>query len=113
MNLIKNNPVTNEALQWATKIYVPDIGQLKVQKTRRWTSPVMDTSIYIPEKILEVEKDVTIAMAGLTINGLKFLSKISLNIYFRTIYYMPNTIAGYYQRALNELNSVYKRGGFY
>ena len=25
---------------------------------------------------------------------------------------MPNTIAGYYQRVLNELNSVYKRGGF-
>ena len=25
---------------------------------------------------------------------------------------MPNTIAGYYQQALNKINSVYKRGGF-
>ena len=28
------------------------------------------------------------------------------------MHYIPNTTAGYYQRALNELNSVYKRGGF-
>ena len=25
---------------------------------------------------------------------------------------MPSTIAGYYQQALNEINSVYKIGGF-
>ena len=28
------------------------------------------------------------------------------------MHYIPNTTAGYYQRALNELNSVYKIGGF-
>ena len=52
-------------------------------------------------------------MDGLTINGLKCLSTISLHIYFSTMHYMPNTKAGCYQRELNELNSVYKRGGFY
>ena len=51
-------------------------------------------------------------MGGLAINGLKFLSTISLHIYVNTMHYMPNITARYYQRALNELNSVYKRGGF-
>ena len=51
-------------------------------------------------------------MDGLTINGLKFLSTISLHIYFSTIHYMLNTTVGYHHRALNDINSVYKRGGF-
>ena len=72
----------------------------------------MDTSIDIPDELLEVQKDVTIAMDGLTINGIKFLPTISLNIYFWKMNYMPNTTAGCYQRALNKLNSVYKKGGF-
>ena len=112
MNLIRNNPVTNKAVQWATTIYGLDIGQLKARTTRRRPNPVVDANIDIPDELLEVQKYVTIAMNGFTINGLKFLSTISLHIYFRTMHYMLNTTTGYYQRALNELNSVYKKGGF-
>ena len=93
-------------MQWATTIYGPDIGQLKAQMTRRRPNPVVDTSIDIPDELLEVQKDVTIAMDGLKMNGLKFFSKISLHIYFRKMHYMPNTAAKYYQQALNELISV-------
>ena len=113
MNLIRTNPVSNKAVQWDTKIYGPDIGKLKSQTTRRRPNTVVDTSIDIPYELLQLHKDVTIAMIELTINGLKYLSTISLHIYFRTMHYIPNTTAGYYQRALNELNGAYKRGGFY
>ena len=54
INLIGNNTVTNEAMQWATKIYGPDIGQLKENMTRRRPNPVVDTSIDIPDELLEV-----------------------------------------------------------
>ena len=74
---------------------------MKAHKTRRRQNPVVDTSIDITDELLEVQKYVTISMDGLKINGLNILSKISLHIYFRTMHYMPNTIAGYYQRALN------------
>ena len=80
--------------------------------TRRLPNPVVDTSIDIPDELVEVQKDGTIVMDGLTINGLKFFSTISLHIYFKTMYCIPNTMVGYYQRPLNDLNSVYKRGGF-
>ena len=112
MNFIRYNLVANKAVRWATQIYCPDIGQFKAQTTRRLPNLVVGTSIDISDELLEVKNDITIAMDGLTINGLKFLSKISLHIYFITMHYMPNTIAGYYQQALNKINSVYKRGGF-
>ena len=111
MNLIRDNTVTNKAVQWATKLCGPDIGKLKAQTTRIQPNPVMDTSIDIPDELLEVQKVVTIAMVGLTINGLKFLSTISLHIYFSIMHYTPNTTEGYHQRALNKINSVYKRSG--
>ena len=113
MNLIISNPVTSEVVQWDTKIYGPDIGQLKAQRTRRRQNPVLNTSIDIPHELLEVQREFTIAMDGLTINGLKFLSTISFHIYFSTMNYIPNTMTGNYQRVLNKLNSVYKIGGFY
>ena len=112
MNLIRNNLVANKAVQWDTKIYVPDIGQLKARRNMRQLNPVVDTSVDIPDELLEVKNDVTIAMDGLTINGLIFLFTISLHNYFMTMHYMTNTTAGYYQQALNKINSVYKRGVF-
>ena len=99
-------------MQWATKIYGANICQFKLQMTRRKPNPVVDTRIDIPDELLEVQKYITIAMYGLTINGLKFLSTISLHIYFSKMRYMRNTTAGYYQRELNKLDSVYRRGGF-
>ena len=84
-------------MQWATKIYGINIGRLKAHITRRQKNPVMDTIIDIPDELLEVKKNVTIAMDGLTINGINLLSTISLHIYFRTMNHMPNTSAGYYK----------------
>ena len=84
-------------MQWATKICGPEIDQLKAQMTRRQTNPVVDTSIDIQDGLLEVQKDVTIAMDELEINSLQFLSTISLHIYFRTMNCIPNTTVGYYQ----------------
>ena len=54
MNLIRNDTVTKEAVQWATKIYGLDIGRLKAQMTRRQPNPVVDTSVDITDELLEV-----------------------------------------------------------
>ena len=91
MNLIRDNTVTNKAVQWATKLYGPDIGQLKAQTTRIKPNSVVDTSIDIPDELIEVKKDTTITMDVLKIDGLNFLSTTYLHIYFRTMHYMPNT----------------------
>ena len=53
MNLIINNPVTNESVQWDTKIYGPDFGQLKAHTSMRRPKTVLDTSIGIPYELLE------------------------------------------------------------
>ena len=96
----------------AEKVFCPDIGHLKGKSTRHKPIPIVDNKIEIPDELLEVQKDVTLAMDGLTINGLKFLSTISLNIYFRTMHYMPDTTAANYQKMVDEIYRVYQRGGF-
>ena len=53
MNLIIYNLFPNKAVQWAKNIHGPDIGQLKAQTTRRLPNPVVDTSIDIPDELLE------------------------------------------------------------
>ena len=49
MNLIRDNPVTNEAVQWATNIYGSYIGKLKAHTTRRQPNLMVDKSIDIPD----------------------------------------------------------------
>ena len=54
INLIKNNPVNNESVQWATNICGPDFVQLKAQTNSRRPNTGVDASIDIPDELLEV-----------------------------------------------------------
>jgi hypothetical protein len=74
--------------------------------------PIIDQHIHIPEELISVHVDITLAIDGLTINSLKFLSTISQNIYYRTVHYMPTTEAKNYQTTIREVCGIYGRGGF-
>jgi hypothetical protein len=73
---------------------------------------VSDHHIEIQEGMISLHKDVTLAIDGVTINSLKFLSMISRDIYYRTIHYMPDTKAPQYRTAIKDICGVYRRGGF-
>ena len=112
MNLIRDNPVTTKDIDLAEQIFGPDIGTVKGKTTRQKPSPVIDQHIEIPEELVSLHEDITLAIDGLTINSLKFLSTISRDVYYRTVHYMPTTKADNYRTALNEVCGVYRRGGF-
>jgi hypothetical protein len=80
--------------------------------TRRKPLPIIEEHIKIPEELISVHEDITMAIDGLTINSLKFLSTISCNIYYRTVHYMPTTEAQNYQTTITDVCGVYRRGGF-
>ena len=76
MNLIKNNEVTMDDIDLATKCYDSDISTIKAKLREKTGSSIGSNLIDIPEELLEVQKDVTLSIDLITFNSLKFLSKI-------------------------------------
>jgi hypothetical protein len=112
MNLIRDNPVTTKDVDLAEHIFGLDVGTVKGKTTRPKPLPIIDEHIEIPEELISVKEDITLAIDGITIKSLKFLSTISRNIYYRTVHYMPTAEAKNYQTNIMDVCSVYHRGGF-
>jgi hypothetical protein len=112
MNLIKNNEVTTEDVNLATRLYGEDIGTIKAKTTRQRPAPVTSNLVEIPEELLEVQQEVTISMDGMIVNSLKFLTTISHELFYRTAQHVPTNVASEYEKCMDELLAVYKRGNF-
>jgi hypothetical protein len=112
INLIKNNVVTTDDVNLATKAYDPDVGAIKGKTTGSKPTPVTSNIMEIPDELLEVQQDLTLSMNGLTVNSLKFLSTISHDLYYRTAQYAAKPVASVYKECMDELLALYKRGGF-
>ena len=112
MNLIKNNVVTTDDVNLALKAYGPDVGGIKGKTTRSRPTPVANNLVEIPEELLDIQQDLIVSIDGLTVNSLKFLSTISHDLYYRTAQYVSEPVASVYEKCIDELLAVYKKGGF-
>ena len=102
MNFIRNNKVTTEDVNSALKTLGPDVATIKGKTTRRKPQPVVDNIIEIPDELLNIHREVELSVDGLTVNGLKFFTTISHDIFFRTAQYVPSTHAVNYQECMDE-----------
>lgn len=82
MNTITNNPVTTDDIIVAEKIFGPDIGALKGKTTRRKPAPVVNDYIEIPKELIATQREVTICMDGMKVNGMSFLTTVSRNLQY-------------------------------
>jgi hypothetical protein len=112
MNLIKNNMVTTDNIDLATKAYGRDVGGIKGKTTISKPTPVTSNIVEIPDELLEVQQDLTLSMDGLTMKSLKFLSTISHDLFYRATQYVAKPVASIYKSCMDELLAIYKRGGF-
>jgi hypothetical protein len=112
MNLIRNNTVATKDVNLAVKAFGPDVGDIKGKTTRSRPTPVSNNIIEIPDKLLEVQKDVILSLDGMTVNSLKFLTTISHEIFYRTAQYVQTNTAKVYETPLDEIMRIYKRGQF-
>lgn len=112
MNAISNNPVTSEDIKCAEKIFGPDIGGLKGKTTRRTPAPVVNDQLEIPKELITAQKEVTLSMDGMKVNGLYFLTTISHNLYYRTAQWVPHQTSEVYHDTLLQVLRVYTLAGF-
>jgi hypothetical protein len=112
MNLIRNNKVTTKDVNLAVKAFGPDVGDIKGKTTRSRPTPVSNNIIEIPDELLEVQRDVVLSMDGMTVNSLTFLRTISHEIFYRTAQYVQTNTAKVYEKSLDEVMRIYKRGQF-
>eukprot|EP00957_Ditylum_brightwellii_P065236 4947813-Ditylum_brightwellii.AAC.1 len=66
--------------------------------TRSRPVPVSDNKVEIPSELLSLQEKVTLSMDGLTVNGLKFLTTISYDIYYQPLQYIKDPIALVYEK---------------
>jgi hypothetical protein len=112
MNTITNNPVTTDDIIVAEKIFAPDIGALKGNTTRRKPAPVVNDYIEIPKELIATQREVTLCMDGMKVNGISFLTTVSRNIQYRTAQYVKHQTAAVYRELLGQIFRIYNHGGF-
>ena len=112
MNLIRNNKVTIEDVNLALKTLGPVVATIKGKTTRRKPLPVVDNIIEIPDELLNIHREVELSVDGLTVNGLKFFTTISHDIFCRTAQYVPSTHAVNYQECMDDIIAIYRSGDF-
>ena len=64
MNLINNNPITNNDIKLVENIFEPDISTIKSKTTRRRPLPLIDDYIEISRALVQNQQNVTLAIDG-------------------------------------------------
>jgi hypothetical protein len=106
-NMIHNCPVTPSIISAAHKIFGPDIASLKGKTTRRTPQPVLTDYVQIPKEILELTKDVILAVDVMFVDGILFVVSLSRKIKFTTSEYVPRR-----SKSLKKIINIYNHRGF-
>ena len=99
-NLIKNNPVLEQDYHVAEQIFGKDIPSLKGKSKRSKPTPVVDDTVAIPRKLLDLHQFVHSFIDLMFVNGKPFLVSISKNIHYRTAESIPDACAATFYKAL-------------
>eukprot|EP00957_Ditylum_brightwellii_P184480 14051030-Ditylum_brightwellii.AAC.1 len=85
MNLLLGSPVTTQDVKNAKFLFGKDIKALKGKTTRKTPEPVTNNYINVPQELIDLHQDVTIAADIMYVNKVPFLTSVSRKIKFTTV----------------------------
>ena len=110
MNAVANNPVTIEDIKIAENIFGTYIGKMKGKTTRRKPAPVVHDYIEILNELIMTQREVTLCMDGMKVNGIAFLTTVSCNLQYRTAQFVKHQTAEVYRDVLGDNFRIYNAG---
>jgi hypothetical protein len=85
---------------------------LKGKTTRRKPLPVVSDYIEIPTVLISAQRNVTLCMDGMKVNGLAFLTTVSQYVLYQTAQYVKHQTTAIYREVLGKVLRIYNAGGF-
>jgi hypothetical protein len=110
--MIRNCPVTPTDITASDKIFGPDVASLKGKTVRNTPAPVLTDYLKIPQAIIDLNKDVTLAADVMFVCGLGFLLSESRKLKFTTIEHVPRRTKPILVKSLNKVFNIYNYRGF-
>jgi hypothetical protein len=107
-NMIKHCNVTPNDIDNDYKLFGDDIATLRGETVRITKDPVMDDYVEIPKEILDLNRELTVAVDLMFLNGLSFVTAISRKVKFTTFEYVTNRSEPNLIKSLLKIVSLYK-----
>jgi hypothetical protein len=111
-NMINNFPVTSIEVTNANKIFGPYLATLKGKTLRITPPPVMKDCAKIPKEIMSLNRNFTLAIDIMFINGLPFMVSISRKIKFTTVKYLLGRKQINLVKSIRKIINLYRKRGF-
>jgi hypothetical protein len=111
-NMIKNCTVTNSDIINADKLFGIELATLKGKKLQRTPDPVMMEYVTIPKEIMELNKNVTLGIDIMFVNGLAFFVSPYRKVKFTMVEYIPRRLHPILVKYLKQVFYVYTTHGF-
>jgi hypothetical protein len=111
-NMIRNCHATPTDITASDIIFGPDVSSLKGNTVRNTPAPVLTDYVNIPQAIIDLNNDVTLAADVMVVCGLGFLVSASLKLKLTTIEHVPCRTKTILVKSLNKVFNIYNSRGF-
>jgi hypothetical protein len=112
LNMLPDCPITPENIKHADSLFGPDLATVRGKTVRRKPTRVVTDYVDIPRTIIDINKNVTLAVDVMFVNSVPFLVSVSRTINLITIEHAPKCSATKLGELIHRIVRVYARAGF-
>jgi hypothetical protein len=106
-NMTRNCPVTPTNITASDEIFGPDAVSLKGKTVRNTPAPFLTDYVKIPQEIIDLNDNVTLAANVVFVCGLGFMVSASRKLKFTTIEHFPRRTKPILVKSLKKVFNIY------